>query len=90
MSDNYSCSVHRTLFNEDDHRPYVLHCGHSICMEVIRTLRTGHRAQAFSVNCPICREDNNYLDENNIKRNFHFGAYGALENSLRTKREIFS
>jgi len=48
------CSICCEVFNEDDHRPLVLPCGHTLCKECINTIISG--LWNPTVECPICRK----------------------------------
>lgn len=52
MADPFECLVCLQSYDEAQHRPMMLPCGHTICVSDLRSLLTGPRSNPL---CPLCR-----------------------------------
>jgi len=62
------CSFCLTHFDLDDHKPYILSCGHSICKTYIDQ---SFSEENKSIKCPLENMDINYKRKEDIKKNFY-------------------
>jgi len=59
------CPVCRNSFNNHEHIPYVLVCGHNICTTAIQ-----HLYRNKTIKCPKCRKENTYENIKDISKNY--------------------
>jgi hypothetical protein len=59
------CPICFKPFNNHEHMPYVLVCGHNICTTAI-----SHLYRNNAITCPKCRKENTYENIKDISKNF--------------------
>ena len=57
---DFTCSVCRIEFDAFEHSPYVLKCGHNLCLTVCNRLGDGQYYRTKSIKCPVCAKTNEY------------------------------
>ena len=61
LFDIIKCTICLEHFKLGTHEPYVLICGHTLCMKTITKLYVND-----SIKCPTCKEINKYESINKI------------------------
>ena len=49
------CSVCLVDYDNKDHSPYVLACGHNVCQEYVTAK---YNKESNTITCPECKEEN--------------------------------
>ncbi|CAL4110112.1 unnamed protein product [Meganyctiphanes norvegica] len=55
MENIKECCICREGYNEGNHRPLILPCGHTLCKACVNNVATEH--QRTVIQCPICRKN---------------------------------
>ena len=89
MEKAFRCSLCLTVFNNTDHRAFILSCGHSHCFEFINHFLDEESDFLLKrIKCSICKTISVYSDIEDITRNFGIESYGKNKDILKTSIQI--
>jgi hypothetical protein len=61
------CSICLEKFDEDEHKPKILHCGHSLCLTCLDQY---YNTDSFL--CPVCKNKPSFKNSKDIPINYDF------------------